>query len=148
MKILGLDESKITTALDKKERQYDEERGWYITYISYFSEKYMKIRCSLYEKKPGASNSIMIHVGDLPGEILDALIFTERDGKYYISLEDETLLIDNRDSLGQLIFGSTVQGGEEYSLLQAELADMPKLKDVIDTIFPVPFPWTQNLNYI
>ncbi len=68
MKILGLDESRITTALDKKERQYDEERGWYITYISYFSEKYMKIRCSLYEKKPGASNSIMIHVGDLPGD--------------------------------------------------------------------------------
>jgi hypothetical protein len=68
VKILGLDESRITTALDKKERQYDEERGWYITYISYFSEKYMKIRCSLYEKKPGASNSIMIHVGDLPGD--------------------------------------------------------------------------------
>lgn len=98
---------------------------------------------------PSLMNSLKPYMRQyLPGEILDALIFTERDGKYYISLEDETLLIDNRDSLGQLIFGSTVQGGEEYSLLQAELADMPKLKDVIDTIFPVPFPWTQNLNYI
>ena len=84
----------------------------------------------------------------LPDKTVDGLSFLEEGGKYSIALEDETVAIDNRDLLGQLIFGRKGQDSLVDSFCQKELVDKLKIKSVLYTVFPVPFPWTENLNYV
>lgn len=84
----------------------------------------------------------------LPDETVGRLEFAEPGGKYVISFEDESLVIEGRDLLGQLLFGQTAQGGLMDCFIQRELADKPKLLSILKTVFPVPLPWTENLNFV
>lgn len=84
----------------------------------------------------------------LPCDTVEELDFVEEDGQYMITTRDETLVIGSMDLLGQLIFGQRGQDGIVDALFNNELADKPKLKLVLSTVFPIPFPWTGNMNYI
>lgn len=66
-----------------------------------------------------------------------------------IGIQDYVSLVDiSKDLLGQLIFGQRGQDGIVDSLFQNELANKPKIKSVLSTVFPIPFPLTANMNYI
>ena len=84
----------------------------------------------------------------LPSDIVEELDFVVEDEQYIITTKGESLCIDSKDLLGQLIFGQRGQDGIVDSLLQNELADKPNIKSVLSTVFPIPFPWTANMNYI
>jgi predicted acetyltransferase len=84
----------------------------------------------------------------LTDETMDRLSFAEQEGKYMISFEGESLTIENRDLLGQLIFGQTGCDGLADCFNKNELDDKPKLLLALKTVFPVPFPWTANMNFV
>ena len=65
IEILGIDGSIIRYDIDTIKKHYDEEKGIFISDISLYSEKYMKIYCTLYEKDEGQNDSVMLHVGDI-----------------------------------------------------------------------------------
>ncbi|UUV19931.1 GNAT family N-acetyltransferase [Fusobacteria bacterium ZRK30] len=62
----------------------------------------------------------------------------EENGKYQLSLGSEKLEIESHKELLKLIF----EKKEDKKSI-----DEGKLDELIDTIFPLPFPWTENLNY-
>ncbi|MCS5422548.1 MULTISPECIES: GNAT family N-acetyltransferase [Psychrilyobacter] len=73
-----------------------------------------------------------------PHEGLSLFKAEEADGKYRLSLGSEKLEIESHKELLKLIFEKKEKKKEK---------NMGKLEELIDTIFPLPFPWTENLNY-
>jgi hypothetical protein len=68
IRILGLEESRILHDVDSTEKRYEENRGWFVTDIFCYSEKYMKIHSILYEKEKGPKSSVLLHIGDIQEE--------------------------------------------------------------------------------
>ena len=62
----------------------------------------------------------------------------EENGEYQLSLGSEKLEIGSHKELLKLIFE---KNKEKKSIEEG------KLGEIIDRIFPLPFPWTENLNY-
>lgn len=74
---------------------------------------------------------------------IDLLKAEEENGKYKLSLGSERLEIECHKELLKLIFEKKIEGKNEYK----KNINKGKLKEFIDTVFPLPFPWTENLNY-
>ena len=74
----------------------------------------------------------------LPDEEVTFLKAKEAEGKYELSLGSEKLEIGSHKELLKLIFE---KNKEKKSIEEG------KLGEIIDRIFPLPFPWTENLNY-
>ncbi|MCM1991246.1 GNAT family N-acetyltransferase [Oceanirhabdus seepicola] len=73
-------------------------------------------------------------------DILDKTMFTKEGEGYLIQFEDEKVIIDNVESLNKLIF----QGNTEKIKYINECSNIKKF---IETVFPIPFVWSANLNY-
>nr|WP_281168336.1 GNAT family N-acetyltransferase [Psychrilyobacter atlanticus] len=71
-------------------------------------------------------------------EEIEKLQVMEKNGKYQLSLGSEKLEIQSHRELLELIF----EKKEDKKSI-----DGGKLDELIDTVFPLPFPWTENLNY-
>jgi hypothetical protein len=94
-------------------------------------------------------NSLMPYMRQyLQDDLLDLVRFEEADDICIFSAGDEVLRIDSMDVLGQLIFGQREQEPLVDAFLKNQLADKPKLQQFIKKVFPIPFPWTGNMNYI
>jgi len=72
----------------------------------------------------------------LTDEEVDFFKAEEENGKYQLSLGTEKLEIGSHKELLKLFFEK-----KEEKRIEG------KLKNFIDTVFPLPFPWTENLNY-
>ncbi len=70
------------------------------------------------------------------GEETDSFNIKEAEGGYRLTLSNEVLNISSHDELLKLIF----EGGR-YKRLHG------KLGRFLECVFPLPFPWTENLNY-
>ncbi|MGB6127833.1 MAG: GNAT family N-acetyltransferase [Psychrilyobacter sp.] len=68
------------------------------------------------------------------------LVVKEIDGRYELSLGMEKLEIESHKELLKLIFEKKVERKEKNM-------DRGKLEKFINLVFPLPFPWTENLNY-
>lgn len=64
----------------------------------------------------------------------------EREGMYAIRLGPETLVVDDGVKLTRFVFGFTEPAGIDFSRC-------PELEKWAGKVFPIPFPWTHNLNY-
>mgnify|MGYP000846012745 FL=1 len=98
---------------------------------------------------PSLMNSLQPYMKQyLPDEAVDALEFTEEDGTFSVCCGEETMTVNGMDDLGQLLFGQREQDSPENVSVRKELAGKPELRRVVDTVFPIPFPWTDNMNFI
>lgn len=84
----------------------------------------------------------------IPMETLQDLRFKEIDEKYFINLGNEQLEISNMGDLAQLIFGQTQEDKNQFIQIKNKLSSMPRLKKTLEIIFPIAFPWTDNMNFI
>ena len=64
----------------------------------------------------------------------------ERGGLYAIRLGPETLVLEDVVKLTRLVFGFPEPVGIDFSRC-------PELEKWVRQVFPIPFPWTHNLNY-
>jgi len=71
---------------------------------------------------------------------IEKLEFFEKKGKYRLSLGTEKLEIESHKELLKLIFEKRVEKKEKNM-------NRGKLEEFIKLVFPLPFPWTENLNY-
>jgi len=98
---------------------------------------------------PSLMNSLKPYMSQyLQDDAMDILKFEEADGKFIIAVDDEVLTIDDMELLGQLLFGQREEEPLVDVLFRGELADKPRLQQILSTVFPIPFPWTENMNYI
>jgi len=74
----------------------------------------------------------------LTDEEVDFFKVGEENGKYRLSLGAEKIEINTHKELLKLIFEKK-EGKEDVK--------KGKLEGFIDLVFPLPFPWTENLNY-
>ncbi|HOB20185.1 MAG TPA: GNAT family N-acetyltransferase [Candidatus Atribacteria bacterium] len=83
----------------------------------------------------------------LPEKTVDGLRFGTSGDTYIFEAGDERIAINGMNALCRLVFGEAEQ---EVGLegLKAELARKPRLEEILGSVFPIPFPWTQNMNYI
>lgn len=78
----------------------------------------------------------------LKNEEVDFLKVEEANGRYSLSLGTEKLEIESHKELLKLIFEKT----SEQKISEKNI-NKGKLEGFIDLVFPLPFPWTKNLNY-
>ena len=98
---------------------------------------------------PSLMNSLRPYMRQyLPDETVNALEFTEKDGTFSIHCGGQTVTANGMDDLGQLLFGQREQDSPEAVSFRKELDGNPELKKMLDAIFPIPFPWTDNMNFI
>lgn len=83
----------------------------------------------------------------LPHDIDEALRFSEDRDTYKINVLGEEIAIEGQNALNYIIFGETEEGKIGDELVKA-INNKPHVKQFIDSVFPLPFPWTANLNYI
>ncbi len=74
--------------------------------------------------------------------IIKKLKFKEENGSYIIRLDDEEVKINNMHDLARLIFGKPLDKN-----ISTELTKEGKLKEILETIFPIPRP-EYGLSYI
>ena len=84
----------------------------------------------------------------LPDEAVDALKFTVKEETFSIHCGEDTLTVNGMDDLGQLLFGQREQDSRENVSFRKALACKPELRKIVDAVFPIPFPWTDNMNFI
>lgn len=82
----------------------------------------------------------------LPYKSPDCMSFKENEEGYSFSINGEELCISDLDMVSQLIFGS--RNDETSDKLDVAMAGKPLIKQFFDTVFPIPFPWAGNVNYI
>lgn len=75
-------------------------------------------------------------------EDVDSFKVKESDGKYLLSLGAEKMQIESHKELLKLIF----EKKEEEKTSEKNISER-KLEGFINLVFPLPFPWTENLNY-
>lgn len=80
-------------------------------------------------------------------EMMSSLDFSEENGKYIISVDNEKIEISEMEIITQIIFGQNATSQIE-SVLENELKDKPAMRQFLNSVFPVPFPWAGNLNFI
>jgi predicted acetyltransferase len=98
---------------------------------------------------PSLMNSLKSYMRQyLPDDRMDLLKFEETDGEFMMAAGEETLTIDSMELLGQLLFSQREQEPLTDALFRDELADKPRLRQILSTVFPIPFPWTGNMNFI
>jgi predicted acetyltransferase len=73
-------------------------------------------------------------------DIIENISFSEENGKYFFSLNNEILEVQNINDLNRLVFGIF----QDVALV---LSNKPVLNKFINSVFPIPFVWTANLNY-
>lgn len=78
-------------------------------------------------------------------DILEVILFEEKDGKYIIKINDEILQIETLEVLTKVIFGDNKNTLEE--ILGISLNNNSMVKKFLETVFPLPFPWTENINF-
>lgn len=83
----------------------------------------------------------------LPRDINESLSFSEDKDTYTINILGEELKIEGQNDLNHLIFGDCDEGKMGDELIKT-INSKPHIKQFIDSVFPLPFPWAANLNYI
>ena len=98
---------------------------------------------------PSLMNSLKPYMRQyLQEDEMDNLKFEETDGKFIMVAGDEILTINSMELLGMLLFGQREQEPLTDALFRDELIDKPRLRQIFHAVFPIPFPWTGNLNFI
>ncbi len=72
------------------------------------------------------------------GNLVDSLRIIEDIRGYIIEIDGEGVRIDSHEELLKLIFEKRERQDRRYS---------SNIEDFIERVFPIPFPWTENLNY-
>lgn len=75
-------------------------------------------------------------------KVARSLNFSEKDGAYYISLDDNQVVINDSHDIARLIFGNPPDRNEH-----TEIKAPGKLGEVLESIFPIPRP-EYGLSYI
>lgn len=83
----------------------------------------------------------------LPRDIYNTLEFAEIEGTFIIRVSGEELKVQGQGDCNHIIFGNPEGGKMEDSLIET-VNGKPHVKQFIDSVFPLPFPWAANLNYI
>lgn len=83
----------------------------------------------------------------LPMEINEALEFRESENTYLIDVMGEELKIEGQNDLNHLLFGND-RGGKIGDELIEAINGRPHVRQFVESVFPLPFPWAANLNYI
>lgn len=73
-------------------------------------------------------------------EVMKKIIFKEDRGSYIFEIGNELLRVNDMDTLTKLIFGDKGQKNYEINIPST-------LSSFINSVFPIPFIWTGNLNY-
>lgn len=89
---------------------------------------------------PGFMRALRPYWETLVPESAEQVSWEERDGFYAIRLGPETLVLDDGVKLTRLVFGFPEPAGIDFS-------GCPELGKWAAKVFPIPFPWTHNLNY-
>jgi len=118
---------------DELEPEIDNQQGT-IKIINY--ERFMRNLVPYFEK--------FINQG-----ILDQLTFSaevaeeddeEKEEKYTLAIGGERIQTSDSGEITNLLFA--VDGADAFVL-----NDKPRLKKIVEMVFPLPMPWTMNLNY-
>jgi GNAT superfamily N-acetyltransferase len=73
-------------------------------------------------------------------ESIGKLTYFEQDRTYFFRFGTEEIRIDDGMTLTELVFGNTTSSILDWSAC-------PKIKALLDRVFPIPFAWTHNINY-
>jgi ribosomal protein S18 acetylase RimI-like enzyme len=82
-----------------------------------------------------------------PLEFLSSLCLDEKDGHISFALQGERLIIESADFIPQLIFGFP-NNKQLPKYLREQVEHQQVLKEFIKSVFPIPLPWTANMNYV
>lgn len=69
------------------------------------------------------------------------VIFKEKDDNFYLIIEDEELKINGIDNISKLVFGKM------DDIFYSNISEKNKISHFIKNCFPIPIPYTENLNY-
>jgi GNAT superfamily N-acetyltransferase len=83
----------------------------------------------------------------VPRKMLSALHWAEKEGRFYLSCDGETVEIGDLTSLTQLVFGFS-PGHRLSETVSAFLVRHSQAGEFIHSVFPLPMPWAGNLNFI
>jgi len=78
---------------------------------------------------------------------MESIIFKEESRGFIFNIDDEEFCIEDLNLLTQLVFGDVEESSINDYLLEC-LKDKPSTKRFIETVFPLPFPWAGNMNFI
>lgn len=73
-------------------------------------------------------------------DFLNEIEFRTTDNKYIIKYKDEILVIDDIDKLNKLFL-------EGSNIIKRELKNLNNINKFVNSVFPINFVWTSNLNY-
>lgn len=73
-------------------------------------------------------------------DFLNEIKFRTTDNKYIIKYKDEILVIDDIDKLNKLFL-------EGSDVIKSELKNLNNINKFVNSVFPINFVWTSNLNY-
>ncbi|MDU7968250.1 MAG: GNAT family N-acetyltransferase, partial [Paeniclostridium sordellii] len=73
-------------------------------------------------------------------DFLNEIEFRTTDNKYIIKYKDEILVIDDIDKLNKLFL-------EGSHVIKRELKNLNNINKFVNSVFPINFVWTSNLNY-
>ena len=92
---------------------------------------------------PGLCSKLTPMFEEIVGrETARKLKFDEKNGQYYIGLDDDKMVLDDAHDLVRLIFGDPADRDEH-----TEISAQGELRDVLEAIFPIPRP-AYGLSYI
>jgi hypothetical protein len=82
-----------------------------------------------------------------PPEFLHSLRGNEKNGYFSFAFQGRLLKIEGLESMIQLIFGFP-NNRQLPKYLGEQVKHQPELKEFIKSVFPIPLPWTGNMNYV
>ena len=82
----------------------------------------------------------------VPKTLLDRLIYGEEGERYFLGVGDDKIWFKNLDEVNQFIFGVNYQ--EPIPTYKWDFKEQPLLQEFYQTVFPIPIPWAECLNYI
>ena len=76
LRVLKIDFNDVKADIDKVTRSYDKECNIMMTEFSFYSEEYMKVYGSLFEREQGVKSSVLLHIGrlDMKDKLLNAYL--------------------------------------------------------------------------
>jgi predicted acetyltransferase len=80
-------------------------------------------------------------------EYLHSLCVDEKNGLISFALQGDRLIIESADFIPQLMFGFP-NNKQLPKYLREQVKHQQVLKKFIKSVFPIPLPWTANMNYV
>jgi hypothetical protein len=82
-----------------------------------------------------------------PHEFLSSFCVDEKNGHISFALQGERFISESADFIPQLFFGFRNKK-ELPKYLRGQGKHQQVLKEFIKSVFPIPLPWTANMNYV